>query len=54
MFGDLPPSSSVRCFERSGGAAHDAFAGGRVARERDLVDARMIDERLPDRRADCR
>ena len=37
--------------ERLGRTAHDRLAGRRVAGERDLVDARMFDERLPDRRS---
>ena len=51
MFGDLPPSSSVIRFSVSADAAHDAPAGRRVAGERDLVDAGMLDEHLADLRA---
>ena len=51
MFGDLPPSSSVICFSVSADAAHDPLAGRGVAGERDLVDARMLDDHLADRRS---
>ena len=48
MFGDLPPSSRVMRFSVSADPSHDLLAGGRVAGERDLVDARVLDDHLAD------
>ncbi len=50
MLAALPPSSRLRRLARAGDAALDQLADLRRARERDLVDALVLDERLPDRR----
>ena len=47
--GDLPPSSSETRAFRSAAASRDREAGRGRARERDLVDALVCDERLPGR-----
>ena len=49
MLAALPPSSSVSRLPRAGDAALDHLADLGRAGERDLVDAGVLDERLPDR-----
>ncbi len=46
MFGRLAAQLERDVLERVGGASHDVLAGRGVARERDLVDAGMLHERL--------
>ena len=45
MFGDLPPSSSVTRARCVGGAVHHGACRSPSRRERDLVDARVLDQR---------
>ena len=45
MFGLLPPSSSVTPLQRAAALGADLAADHRRPRERDLVDARVVDER---------